>query len=127
MTYRALVPTAGDGEHEQPVSSAEDVENLITLLSGDETYAATIADSEDAPALEAQVYGGYGYLLYAGDGLPVRSVGDPDSPALEQVSEAGFPAGSGLTLDVFRASVLEFVREPAALPTSARWHEVELG
>ena len=126
MTYRAVVPTGRDDEQQQPVTTSEDVEELITLLSGDDAHAVTIADSEDAPALEAQVHGGYGYLLYSGDGLPVHSVGEPDSPALDQVSEVGFPAGSGLTLDAFRAAVREFVDNGGSLPASVRWRGVEV-
>lgn len=126
MAYRVVVPTGRQEGQEWPLSTPESVEQLITVLSEDDVYSATIAEDDDAPALEVQVYGGYGYLLYAGDALPVHSVGDPDSPALTQVSAAEFPSGSGLSLDAFRGAVMEFLETGGGLPGSVRWREVEL-
>ncbi|WP_019815088.1 Imm1 family immunity protein [Saccharomonospora saliphila] len=127
MTYRAAVQTAAPGEAEQvrelPLAGPEDVDELVSLLAGDEVHTATVHDGEEDPALDVQVHGEYGYLLYAGDELLGYSVGDPDSPALADVSEAQFPAGSGVPLEVFRAALLEFVNTGGGAPESVGWQD----
>jgi len=125
-TYQADV-TVGGEQQELALGNTEEVDVLINTLSRDDTRAATLRADEDDPALEAQVHGEYGYLLYAGDEQLVYSVGDPESPALEQASEAGFPAGSGLALDQFREVVIEFVTNEGGLPNAIRWQDAEPG
>lgn len=125
-TYQADV-TVGGEQQELSVGGVDAVDELINLLSRDDAREATLRAGEDDPALEMQLYGGYGYLLYAGDEHLVYSVGDSESPALEQTSEAGFPAGSGLASEQFREVVVEFVSNDGGLPGSIRWQDAELG
>ena|GEM_PF-5210386 len=125
MNYQAAV-TVGSEEQDIAVGSEGDVDELVATLSRDDVREATIRAGEEDPALDAQVSGEYGYLLYAGDEHLVYSVGDPESPALTQASEAGFPEGSGLALEEFRHAVVEFVTNDGALPSSVRWQDAEL-
>lgn len=125
-TYQADV-TVGGQQQELSLGGVDAVDELISLLSRDDAREATIRAGDDDPALEAQLHGGYGYLLYAGDEHLVYSIGDPESSALEQASEAGFPAGSGLAEDQFREVLIEFTTNDGGLPNSIRWQDAELG
>lgn len=127
MTYRAEVAMRQEENRDLALTSEEDVAELVSLLHGEGAHTATLTDGENDPAVDALVHGGYGYLLYAGDELLAYSVGDPDSPGLEESSEAGFPAGSGLSLDTFRTVLTEFVTGAGAIPATIEWQGVDLG
>ena len=123
-TYQADV-TLGGQQQELSFDSATVLDDLIAMLARDDAREATIRAGEDDPALEVQLHGEHGYLLYAGDEHLVYSVGDPESAALEQASEAGFPAGSGVTLEQFREVVAEFVNNHGRLPNSITWQDAQ--
>jgi hypothetical protein len=126
MSYQAEVTRAGNGVQRIPVADEAAVDELIALLSGDDVLAATVHDGEEDPAIDAQISGKHGYLLYAGEELLGYSVGDPESPALTETSEAQFPAGSGLPLDEFRAALREFVATGGAVPSVVGWQDAEI-
>lgn len=121
MTYHAVVPN--NTYQELPVATPDDVEELLTVLDRDDVHTVTVRDGEEDPALDVQVQGGYGYLLYAGEELLAYSVGDPASPALTDRSESAFPAGSGVPLETLRAALREFLETGGSVPSSVSWQE----
>ncbi|WP_026455410.1 Imm1 family immunity protein [Saccharomonospora iraqiensis] len=127
MTYHAAVrtvaPDGSDDVREVPVAGADDVDELLSLLSGEEVYTATVHEGEDDPALDVQIHESWGYLLYSGDELLAYSVGDPDSPALSDVSEAQFPKGSGVPLETLRTALVEFVTSGGGAPEAVGWQD----
>lgn len=121
MSITGSVPISG---HEQggeafTLETLADVDRLIARLSEPTTHTATL-ETEHA-ALDAHIENGLGYLLYSGDELFGYSVGEEASPAVE--SEVGFPVGSGLPLETFRAALIEFVTSDGTLPKSVRWRD----
>lgn len=123
MTYHAAITNSSQAHHELPVSTPDDFDELLTVLDRDDVHTVTVRDGEEDPALDVQVHGGYGYLLYAGEELLAYSVGDPDSPALTDRSESAFPAGSGVPLEALRAALREFVDTGGSVPSSVAWQE----
>ncbi|MBK1785745.1 Imm1 family immunity protein [Prauserella cavernicola] len=113
------------GGRNVPVNSAADVDELIALLGRADVGSATIQGGEEDAVLDVQVHDGLGYLLYAGDDLFGYSVGAPDSPALVEVSEVGFPAGSGMDLEQFRDVLVEFAESRGRLPTAVSWRSAD--
>lgn len=127
MTYRAVVAMRQEEDRDLALVSEQDVDELVALLRSEGAHTATVTDGENDPAVDALVHGEYGYLLYAGDELLAYSVGDPESPGLEESSEAGFPAGSGLGVDTLRTALVEFVTGSGAIPSAIQWQGVDLG
>ncbi|WP_243852201.1 Imm1 family immunity protein [Saccharomonospora amisosensis] len=123
MTYRAALTNGSQTYQELPVSTPDDIDELLTVLDRDEVHTVTVRDGEEDPAMDVQVHGGYGYLLYAGEELLAYSVGDPASPALTDRSESAFPAGSGVPLETLRAALREFVETGGSVPSSVSWQE----
>lgn len=123
MTYHAAVPNGDGAYRELPITTPDDVAELVTVLDRDDVHTVTVRDGEEDPAMDVQVQGGYGYLLYAGEELLAYSVGDPASPALTDRSESAFPAGSGVPLETLRAALREFVDTGGSVPSSVAWQE----
>lgn len=121
MSATGSVPISGhkDGGQELSLETVTDVDQLVTLLSDPATHTATLETG--TAALDAHVHNGRGYLLYSGDELFGYSIGDDDSPAV--ASEVGFPAGSGLSIERFRAALIEFVSTEGELPTAVQWRD----
>ncbi|RZQ62683.1 Imm1 family immunity protein [Amycolatopsis suaedae] len=125
MNYTAAIPT-GYGRGERLVlDSDEAVNQLITLLSRAGTHDASIQGDDATATLDVQIHDGFGYLLYAGENMYGFSVGEPGSPDLRELSEVGFPAGSGVGLTRFRQAIVQFVRTGGALPDAVGWRPVE--
>lgn len=119
----AAVPTYRDGVQggqRLPLSSDDDVDAFVTLLSED--YADTANIQTEQAVLDAHIAHGFGYLAFVGDEGHLESVGNPDSPQVQ--SERGFPAGSGLELPVFTEAIREFVRTHRR-PSTVRWASVK--
>ncbi|NIJ14644.1 hypothetical protein FHU38_005045 [Saccharomonospora amisosensis] len=125
MNYHAAVPVGHDQGYDLELTAAADVDELIRLLSLDDAGAASIQRTEVDPVLDVQVHDRFGYLMYVGDQMYGYSVGDPDSPDLADLSEVGFPAGTGVPLERFRAALVEFITKDGALPSVVEWRPVE--
>jgi hypothetical protein len=123
-TYTAAVPTGHSQGERIPLANTEDVDRLIELLARPDVHTATIqGPDESMNALDVQVHESFGYMQFAGDELFGYSVGDPQSPDLTELSEAGFPGGSGLPIHQFRAALVEFVTTGGQLPASVQWRD----
>ncbi|SFQ71776.1 Immunity protein Imm1 [Amycolatopsis arida] len=123
MTWAVSVPVDGadgGGEH-FTVATEEDVDRLVALLRRPEAGEGSIQSENGASVLDVLVQNDYGYLLFSGEEAYVYSVGHPDSPAGE--SEGGFPAGSGVSIDRFRAALVEFVTSGGRLPSAVEWRD----
>ncbi|HEX7658336.1 MAG TPA: Imm1 family immunity protein [Pseudonocardiaceae bacterium] len=125
MTLTAYGPTYRDGVEggfTRTVNSPADVRELVALL-GDESVFTAAVESEHA-VLDVHVRNGFGYLLYNGpEMVGAYSIGDPASPAVT-ASETGFPAGSGVALDLFTTALIEFL-QTGTLPAGIRWGQAD--
>ena len=121
MTLTAYGPTYQDGVEggfNRSLDTVEDVRSLVALLGEDGVFTAVV-EGEHA-AIEVHVENGLGYLFYHGpEVMGGYSVGQPTSPAVT-ASETGFPAGSGVPLDVFTTGLIESLNTDR-LPTSIHW------
>ncbi|MFC5749915.1 Imm1 family immunity protein [Actinomadura rugatobispora] len=104
------------------LDSEESLERFISLLARPGSPDAVIQgdDGEDG-LLVVHVAHGFGYLAYYGSSMFGHSVGEPASPALAAESEAGWPAGSGVPLTTFRATLVEFIQLRGQVPQAVRW------
>ncbi|GAA1253202.1 hypothetical protein GCM10009676_45340 [Prauserella halophila] len=125
MTYSAAVEVDVVDGTDVPLTLAEDVDALVELLQRDNIGAATIQDGEEDAVLDVRADGEYGYLAFWGDELTGLSVGDPASPALHEQAEIGFPAGTGVPLDKFRAALVEFVETHGHVPSAVEWRATD--
>lgn len=121
MSITGSVPISGHehGGEAFTLHHTADVDRLVAQLSQPTTHTATLEAAN--AALDAHVQEGRGYLMYSGDELFGYSIGEESSPAVD--SEVGFPAGSGLPLDVFRAALVEFVMSDGKLPQAVNWRD----
>lgn len=121
MTLTAYGPTyqnGVEGGFNRSLDTAEDVRSLVALLGEDGVFTAVVEG--EYGIIDAHVQDGLGHLLYNGsESISGYSVGLPTSPAVT-ASETGFPAGSGIPLDVFTTVLIEFLNT-GRLPTSIRW------
>lgn len=125
MTYSAAVEVDIVDGVDVPLASAEDVDALVELLQRDNVGAATIQDGEADAVLDVRAADGYGYMAFWGDELTGLTVGDPASPGLHEQAEIGFPAGTGVPLDTFRAALVEFVETHGQVPSAVKWRATD--
>ncbi|MEV0068862.1 MULTISPECIES: Imm1 family immunity protein [unclassified Amycolatopsis] len=126
MTLTAYGPTYRNGEEggfNLELTSDDDVRRLVDLLAPDDVSTATI--EAEHGVVDAHVHGDYGYLLYNGEEMiSAFTDGDPASPEVTD-SETGFPAGSGVPLDLFIKALVELLHT-GRLPQAVRWNGAAL-
>lgn len=138
MTITAVWPisspgdvNAGDG---LTVTESTELDGLVTRLAEPNAGAATIWHEGREPAdpetgmldhdVLAAIDGGYGYLSYIDTEHDLAVLdGDADSPSLS-VEDLDFPAGSGVSVEVFTAALREFL-DTGSRPESVTWREVD--